>query len=532
MSIGFVSSRISAARIFTSALVLLLVGQFSPGYCQIIGDGRWEFGGSDIHNTRSVDLTNIRLGNVDKLKKKWEFTTMGDVSATPTVQGGVIYAVDWGGWVHALNASNGNSIWSHPLEYYTGNPRSVSRTSPAIIGNLIIIGDQGDMNDVDLFPSFTPGKTASVIAINKNTGALVWRTLVSDHLFSAITSSPVVLLNRVYVGVCALEEAAGFIPGYVYSSRGKVVALDTLTGRLVWERYMAPLGYTGAAVWGSTPVIDIKRGSLYVATGNNYTVPESVEAQIAADSANGDKYLAKDDYIDAIVALDLITGAIKWGKRLQGADTWNVVRGFTPTEFDPAQGPDFDFGSGPNLFFTTRKGKLVELLGAGQKSGKYWALDPDNGSVVWSRQVGPGGVTGGIQWGSATDGERVYCAVSNSLSKPYIPMGSSLTKTNGLWAALDAGTGELLWQTPDPLDGKDYGMVTIANGVMFAGSTSGKMYALNGATGRILWQYDSGSSVVCGPSIVGDTVYWGTGYRRFSQAFGTGGNKLIAFSLP
>lgn len=86
------------------------------------------------------------------------------------------------------------------------------------------------------------------MAINKNTVALVWRTFVSDHLFSAITSSPVILLNRVYVGVCTLEEAAGFIQGYVYSARGKVVALDVVTGQLVWERYMVPLGYTGGAV--------------------------------------------------------------------------------------------------------------------------------------------------------------------------------------------------------------------------------------------------------------------------------------------
>src|SRR5262245_3071168 len=102
MGVGLVSSRISAFRIFTSTLILLLVGQFSPGYCQSIGDGMWEFGGGDIHNTRSVDQTNIRVSNVDRLKKKWEFTTMGDVSATPTVQGNVVYAVDWGGWVHAL----------------------------------------------------------------------------------------------------------------------------------------------------------------------------------------------------------------------------------------------------------------------------------------------------------------------------------------------------------------------------------------------------------------------------------------------
>ena len=45
---------------------------------------------------------------------------------------------------------------------------------------------------------------------------------------------------------------------------------------------------------------------------------------------------------------------------------------------------DFDLGgSGPNL--------LPMFVGFGQKSGIYWALDPDNGHVKWSTVVGPGG---------------------------------------------------------------------------------------------------------------------------------------------
>jgi hypothetical protein len=36
---------------------------------------------------------------------------------------------------------------------------------------------------------------------------------------------------------------------------------------------------------------------------------------------------------------------------------------------------------------------------AGQKSGWVWALKPEDGSVDWSLQVGPGGLVGGLQWG-------------------------------------------------------------------------------------------------------------------------------------
>ena len=37
-----------------------------------------------------------------------------------------------------------------------------------------------------------------------------------------------------------------------------------------------PAGYTGNAVWGSSPAIDTKRNQVYIATGNNYSVPDDV----------------------------------------------------------------------------------------------------------------------------------------------------------------------------------------------------------------------------------------------------------------
>ena len=45
--------------------------------------------------------------------------------------------------------------------------------------------------------------------------------------------------------------------------RGSVVALDLNTGAILWKTYMVPPTYSGGAVWGSTPVVDLKRRSLY-----------------------------------------------------------------------------------------------------------------------------------------------------------------------------------------------------------------------------------------------------------------------------
>jgi polyvinyl alcohol dehydrogenase (cytochrome) len=434
----------------------------------------------------------------------------------------VLYFPDRSGNLYKIDTETGNVLWSRQISDYNGIPGSVSRNSPLIVRDRIILGDQN---------------ASFVMAIDAGTGRLVWKTRADPNEYAIITQSLVGYENRVFVGAASQEEAVvASVPGYVPTFRGSVLALDVATGAILWKTHSVPEGYTGGAVWGSTPVVDFKRGSLYIATGNNYSVPPGVAACIAAagnDRREADECLAPDDYIDSIVALDLVTGAIKWAKRLQGADTWTVSC-IVPTPANPCPvptGPDYDFASGPSLFTATRNGERVELLGAGQKSGIYWALNPDNGNVVWSTKVGPGGGLGGIQWGSATDGHRVYVAISNSDHKMYRLTPSGVPHNAGSWAALDASSGRIVWQVKVPgvdpsnpsLGALGLGAVTIANGVLYAGAMASGLYALDAATGQQLWSFPVSAPVICGPSVVNGTIYWGTGY------FGPPVNKLYAF---
>ena len=170
-------------------------------------------------------------------------------------------------------------------------------------------------------------------------------------------------------------------------------------------------------------------------------------------------------------------------------------------------------------------------MGAGQKSGQYWALDPATGQVQWVTQAGPGGTAGGLQWGSAVDGERVYTANANSNFRPWtLPNGT--TVVSGIWSGLDATTGKLLWQTATPDGGGASGPVTTTNGVVFGCSldAKGHMYALDGTTGAVLWKFESGGSCLSGAAISGGELFWGSGYSNFG--FGTPNNKVFAFALP
>ncbi len=300
-----------------------------------------------------------------------------------------------------------------------------------------------------------------------------------------------------------------------------MVAVDARNGRVRWKTYTVPPngettgGYSGGSIW-QQPVIDPLRGLLYAGTGNNYTAPATVVACQAANPAATD-CAAADDYFDTVLAMDLHTGVIRWSHRLWDYDVWPFP---CSSPCSSPVGPDFDFGgSGGNL---TRN-----LIGFGQKSGIYWALNPANGSILWGTLVGPGGIVGGIEWGTATDGRRIYVASANS-DRAVHTLTSGQTITWGSWCALDVTTGKILWQTADPTPGAlDTGALSVANGVVFAGSPTGYMYALDAATGKILWSFNSGGSVIGGPSIVDGVVYWGSGYGYYIP-----NNKLYAFSLP
>jgi polyvinyl alcohol dehydrogenase (cytochrome) len=496
----------------------------------------WTVAGQNLFNTHSQPAEDqISASNVDLLQPKWTLTTAGNVTATPTVYQGVVYVPDMGGQLWAVNASNGKVRWSRSISSYTGIADDASRTSPAVAGRAIILGDGWIRNDV------TAG--AHVFAVDRRTGDLLWVTRVHEHVASIITSSPVVHKGVAYVGISAKEEGLAGRPGYICCTfRGAVVALDVRTGRMLWKRYTVPSNndnsdinlpdfYSGNGVWGSSPVVDARRGLLYVGTGNNFSAPPGV---CKTPEETGCEESGPDNHFDSILAMRLNDGAIVWATRTIRADVFSA---------QCLCGPDFDFGAAPNLFTVTdpTRGRPRQVLGIGQKSGVYWALDPDSGRVVWSAKVGPGG---GVEFGTATDEERIYVAEANTDNKPFTLSGSGSfageTVTSGFWSALNPVTGALLWQTPDPLASKNPGFVTAANGVVYAGSaegSGGNMHALAASTGAVLWSFASGGSVFSAPAVVHGMLFWGSGYTRngacpngFDSC--TANNKLYAFGLP
>ncbi len=277
---------------------------------------------------------------------------------------------------------------------------------------------------------------AQIHLIDAATGALIWRHRVGLWGLSNTTGTPVIHGNRVFVPLSASEINVGADEKYeCCKTHGAVLALDAATGKNIWTTHTMedakPVrdrgdgkmmwGPSGAPIWNS-PSIDEKRGVLYVGTGEATSAP-------AAKTT------------DSILAIRLKDGKILW--RFQATENDIFLTGCMNRRDGlncPKEGQfrDVDFGAS-TILAQRSNGKDIVL--AGQKSGTLWALDPDNGGkLLWQRDFGTGSPIGGIHWGIAFDGERVFAPIHNFPG----PDGKDPNQTPALHS-VKVDTGEVLW---------------------------------------------------------------------------------------
>jgi hypothetical protein len=166
------------------------------------GDASWPSGGQNISDTHfNAAETKLNVSNVGNLAVKWTYTTHGDVSAIPAVVDGAVYFPDLGGYLNKVDAATGAGIWSRPISDYNGVPSSVSRASPAVVGNTVYLGDQNG---------------GHLLAVNATTGAPLWTTQVDSGPFPILTAGPLVPTTAAFRAATrrrCLEHHAGDRPG-------------------------------------------------------------------------------------------------------------------------------------------------------------------------------------------------------------------------------------------------------------------------------------------------------------------------------
>src|ERR1700720_3394959 len=215
--------------------ILLLVSALSAqSPSEESRSGQWRIAGQNLNNTWSQPAEHsITPANVKGLTPKWVFTTGGDVSATPTVDGDAVYFPDWAGNLFAVEKDSGRLIWSHKISDYDGVDGAFSRVSPAVDGNQVIIGDTPNSKKVH--------NGANVISVDRESGTLRWMTQVDTHPAAIITGSPVLFDGMVYIGISSSEETLALNPAYPCCSfRGSIVALDEKSGAMRCKTFDIP----------------------------------------------------------------------------------------------------------------------------------------------------------------------------------------------------------------------------------------------------------------------------------------------------
>lgn len=492
------------------------------------------------HRRLTAERAGINSRQLSNLELAWAigFPNTSQLRTAPVFIGNTMfYSPNPTGTLLAFDVGDRNDTAEMPCVKWAYNVGTAVRSSPSY-GK---IGERGALVFSD--------RRGLIHAVNAETGTVIWTSYAPHSQRSRVTGAPVIYKDKVLVNVSGSGVASAMNPNYeCCSEHGAVTALDSLTGNRVWTYHtMQDADYTGdvsstgvklrgpsgAPIW-STPIIDAERNLVIVTTGENTSLPAT-------------------DTSDAVLAIDIDTGKLVWVFQALANDVWNMScrvpwEASGPNCPSPAKSvlKDFDFGAGAIL---TQTRDDMDILLAGQKSGDVWALNPDNGEVIWNTRFGQGTALGGIHWGIAIDGTRVFAAIYDP-SRP----GSSGISEPGL-NAVDIATGEIAWRyavQPDCSEqrkaryagcasrhGFSAAPIVVDQSVL-AGGADGRFFIFDTATGTVQFEFDtlrdfetinavqaSGGSIDAHSIAAGaGLVVVGSGYGMFGQP---AGNVLLAF---
>ena len=354
------------------------------------GQNDWPTYGRDLAGTRYSPLKQINAGNVTKLNGAWTYHMLSGNGASaqavvegnevagrgrgaparvwevsPLVVGGVMYLTTVSGRVVALEPETGKEIWTYDvkdgapaergLEYWAGDAQAPAELFfGTSTGKLIALNAKtgkpvpgfGNEGVVDMKPGALNGLTNSMFGLS---------------------SPPLVYKNLVITGAHVQESPS-------IGAAGDTRAWDAHTGKLVWDFHSVPRpgepgsetwapdswkNRSGTNVWGFF-TLDAQRGILYMPFG------EPTTDYWGADRKGANLYGT------SLVAVDALTGKVKWYFQAVHHDTW-----------------DYDLAAPPVLFDVTRKGTKIPALGQITKMGFLYILNRVTGAPIYGVEERP-----------------------------------------------------------------------------------------------------------------------------------------------
>lgn len=452
----------------------------------------WPTYGSTYGNTRHVDVDTITSSTVARLVPIWRFELGSHerVESTPIVVGRMLYVTTGvGNNVFALDAATGQLKWR-----YRPTLGFMSPCCGAL--NRGVAVDRGRV--------FLATLDAQLIALNAQTGSLLWKTQVGDaRMGISETMAPLAWHGTVFIGSSGGDNGI----------RGSLSAYRGSDGKLLWRWYAVSKGWEGSyvqavhgmslhrdiaaekrnagkyadawmdgggAIW-MTPALDERRGMLYVSTSN------------PAPVFDGSVRPGDNLYTDSIVAVDARTGKMAWYYQQTPHDVWEYEPSSPPVLFDALD------NHGRRIPVVAEAGKTRWLYVLDRRSGRLVRLsqswggdnhlyDPHPKHAFEEHQLLLGGNIGPI----AYDPSR-HIALITSVDR---------TASHQIWSdvlsAIYVDTGRITWRRMLGNAHQGYRGDDVLAGALSAGDLVlvsdpfGYFSALDASSGNVLWQYRLG----------------------------------------
>ncbi len=511
---GFAVGRTSRElQLRTDDQKIHLLRKAGEQYRRVTSQSDWPSMHGQLSGNRYAALTQINAGNVGKMAVKWVYAVpnSGRLQGTPQVHDGVMYVTNTN-TVIALDAGSGARLWEFtrpPTPGLVGNARS-----PGNNRSVSVAGDK----------VFMQTDHAHLLALDRHTGKVIWDTEMADFKqnYNA-TGSLLAVENLVVAGTAGGEQGV----------RGFLAAYDQQTGREVWKLWTIPAkGEPGSETWDG---IDIDHGggptwltgsydpttkTVYWPTGN------------AGPDFNGDNRKGDNLYTCSILAIDLLTGKMKWHFQATPHDEW-----------------DWDAVQPLVLVDAEWRGQPKKLLLQANRNGFLYVLDRIDGKMLmatplvkkltWAKEILPNGkpVMNPNQVPTA-EGTLICPAVegaANFFSTSYNPATKLFyvntlercavysKRTTDAWAAgrgyqggggrrdpndkpqkilraFNIETGKPVWELPQDGPGDTWtGTLSTAGGLVIFGDDGGALAAADAATGKRLWSYPFTDSLHTSP---------------------------------
>ncbi len=239
-------------------------------------------------------IWTTRVGNVGNPKQNPNYPK---ARSTPTVDGNFIYALGSDGDLACLETKSGKIRWQKNIRReFGGQPGEWAYAeSPLVDGDVVLI---------------TPGGAdATIVALNKKTGALIWKSAVPGGDAAAYASAIVV--------------QGGGRKQYVQSLTKGIVGVDAKTGQFLWRykevakgpaQYFTPVA-RGEYVYGGA--LGVGGGLVRLKADGGGVAAEQVYFERGLPNGIGGAVLVGDilfgtEVGQKLLAVDFATGQVKW----------------------------------------------------------------------------------------------------------------------------------------------------------------------------------------------------------------------------